>query len=98
MANLKQTEFLNFKIASSESHLVLPYNGLKNNEDKSLFFYDVRTKFNSNLGVLSTEQAARFLFLNKTCPSTFICATKLLNKRLKTKTEICDFFIRGYIM
>jgi DNA adenine methylase len=47
--------------------LVLQYDSLESDDDKSRFFYDVRANFNSNLGTLSTTQSARFLFLNKTC-------------------------------
>lgn len=48
-------------------NFVLPYSSLKNDVDKSKFFYSVRADFNSNLGSLSVLQPARFLFLNKTC-------------------------------
>lgn len=48
-------------------NLVLRYNNLTNDDDKSNFFYDVRANFNLNLGSPSPIQSARFLFLNKTC-------------------------------
>ncbi len=45
---------------------VLPYNGLENIKAKKSFYYEVRSAFNLSLGDPSVEQAARFLFLNKT--------------------------------
>ena len=48
-------------------NFALPYNSLKNDVDKSNFFYLVISDFNSNLGSPGVTQSARFLFLNKAC-------------------------------
>ena len=36
-------------------------------DDPKEFYYSVREKFNSNLGINDTDQAARFIYLNKHC-------------------------------
>jgi DNA adenine methylase len=48
------------------NNFVLPYNSLKSNQAKKVFYYKVRSDFNLNLGSPRVKQAARFLFLNKT--------------------------------
>jgi len=47
-------------------NFVLPYNSFESVEARKSFYYEVRSAFNASLGSSSLNQAARFLFLNKT--------------------------------
>jgi DNA adenine methylase len=49
------------------NELIMPFNCLQSFEDKKTFYELVRSDFNANLGLSCVTQAARFLFLNKTC-------------------------------
>jgi len=53
--------------ATFVNSFVLPFNRLKSKEAKKLFYNEVKADFNKHLGFPSIQQAARFLFLNKTC-------------------------------
>lgn len=46
--------------------LVLKYKNLKNFQEKTKFYYEIRESFNENLNVFDVSQSAKFLFLNKT--------------------------------